>query len=64
MTFEVKKIMGFWISLGLVIVLFFIGAGLTLVKQDFSQAALNEDTKIVDVFFNGNLITFIVCNLN
>lgn len=42
--------------LGLVIAFFFIGAGLTLVKQDFSQAALNEDTKIVDVFFNGNQV--------
>ena len=49
---EVKKIIFYWTALSFILFLFFVGVGLRLVKQDFTQAALNEETKVVDVFFN------------
>ena len=48
---EVKKIIFYWTSLSVILFLFFVGVGFRLIEQDFTQAALNEETKIVDVFF-------------
>ena len=53
---EVKKITFYWIGLSFILFLFFVGVGFRLVKQDFTQAALNEETKVVDVFFNSKKV--------